>query len=95
MNVNDRQPAGEIKSLYSPQVASPSSASKIIERPPAAELDPPLATLELVEAPDAPPGSDGPCEAGDPRGFRARGEAVADSRPPTRTGERWAAGPKP
>lgn len=95
MNVKDRQPAGEIKSLYSPQVASPSSASKIMESAPDAELDPPLATLELVEAPDAPPGSDGPCEAGDPWGFRARGEAVADSRPSTRTGERWAAGPKP
>lgn len=66
-----------------------------MESAPDAELDPPLATLELVEVPDAPPGSDGPCEAGDPGRFRARGEAVADSRPPTRTGERWAAGPKP
>ena len=95
MNVKERQPTGEIKSLYSPQVASPSSASKIMKSAPDAELDPPLATLELVEAPDVPPGSDGPCEAGDPGRFRARGEAVADSRPPTRTGERWAAGPKP
>lgn len=94
MNVNDRQPTGEIKSLYSPQVASPSSASKIIERPPDAELDPPLATLELVEAPDVPPGADGPCEAGAPGLRRARG-AVPDSRPLTRAGERWAAGPKP
>jgi hypothetical protein len=95
MNVKDRQPTGEIKSLYSPQVASPSSASKIMKSAPDAELDPPLATLELVEAPDVPPGSDGPCEAGAAGGFRVRGEAVADSRPPTRTGERWAAGPKP
>ena len=92
MNVKDRQPTGEIKSLYSPQLASPSSASKIMKSAPDAELDPPLATLEPVEAPDAPPGSDGPCEAGDPWGFRARGEAVANSRPPTRTG---AARPQP
>lgn len=47
MNVKDRQPTGEIKSLYSPQVASPSSASKIMASAPGAELDPPLATLAV------------------------------------------------